>query len=216
MIAPPEGVDTKFLKAFTDMIRRRVAAGDRFVIVTGGGATARSYIAAGSKVAAIQPEDLDWLGIHATRLNAHLLRTILRDIAHPVVVKNPTVRPSWHKPVLIAAGWRPGRSTDHGAAMFAKMFGAVDVVNVSNVEYLYDADPKTHPDAKRVKEMDWKTYRKMVGNTWSPGLNSPFDPVASKVAEQAGLQVVLVGGASVKNIERVFEGKAFKGSVIRG
>lgn len=219
MIAPPSGIDTKFLKAFTMMIHRRVEAGDRFVIVTGGGATARTYIDAGAKVAHIEPEDLDWLGIHATRMNAHLLRTILRDVAHPVVIKNPTIRPKWHsgstgKPVLIGAGWRPGRSTDHSATMLAKMLGAKTVVNISNIDYLYTADPKKDPNAQPVAKMDWKTYRKMVGNKWSPGLNTPFDPVASRVAQQAGLEVILVGGGNMKNIEKIFKGEKYKGSVI--
>ena len=214
MVVPPSGIDIKFLKAFTAMIHRRVEAGDRFVIVTGGGATARKYIEAGSRVTHIEPEDLDWLGIHATRMNAHLLRTILRDVAHPVVIKNPTVRPKWHKPVLIGAGWRPGRSTDHSATMLAKMLGAKTVVNISNVDYLYDADPKKVKTAKKVAEMSWKTYRKMVGNTWSPGLNLPFDPVASRVAQSAGLQVILVGAKNVANIEKIFKGEKYRGSVI--
>ena len=34
----------------------------------------------------VTDEDKDWIGIHATRLNAHLLRTIFRDVADPVVI----------------------------------------------------------------------------------------------------------------------------------
>ena len=215
MIVPNGGINIRFLKEFTAMIHRRVKLGDRFVIVCGGGATARHYIEAGSKVTKITDEDLDWIGIHATRLNAHLLRTLLRDVAHPVVVKNPTRRLKWSRPVLVGAGWRPGRSTDHGAAMLAKMLGAKTVVNISNVDQLYNKDPNKHGDAKPVKEMSWKEYRKMVGNKWSPGLNAPFDPIASRVAQGAGLKVILVGGKSVANLEKVLKGERYRGSVIR-
>ncbi len=215
MIVPNGGINVSFLKRFTAMIHRRVKLGDRFVIICGGGATARHYIEAGSQVTKITNEDLDWIGIHATRLNAHLLRTLLRDVAHPVVIKNPTRRPKWRKSVLIGAGWRPGRSTDHSAAMFAKMLGAKIVVNISNVDYLYDGDPKKNKDACPVLEMRWSEYRNMVGDVWSPGLNAPFDPIASRVAQGAGLEVILVGGKRVANIEKVFKGEKYKGSVIR-
>lgn len=216
VVVPPEGVNVPFLKRFAKLVRERVRHGDRFVIVVGGGSVCRNYIRAASKVQHIAAEDLDWLGIHATRLNAHLLRTIFRDIAHPIVVKNP-LRPiaGWKRPVLIGAGWRPGRSTDHQAVMLAKKTGAKHIINISNVDYLYDADPRKNGDAKPVKEMSWKIYRKMVGNRWDPGLNLPFDPIASRVAEGAGLEVILVG-SNTGNLAKVLSGSStFRGSVIR-
>ncbi|MDA1038334.1 MAG: UMP kinase [bacterium] len=215
MIAPPDGIDTTFLKKFTDVIRRRVKEGDRFVIISGGGITCRNYQKAASKVRLLNDEDLDWLGIHATRLNAHLMRTILRDVAHPTVLKDPT-RPvlNWKKPVLVCGGWKPGRSTDDGATRFAKQLGATTVVNISNVDYLYDKDPAKYKSAKKVDTMTWKDYRKMVGNVWSPGMNLPFDPVASRLAQSSGITVVLVGGKDVKNIENIFADKPFRGSTI--
>lgn len=216
MIVPSGGIDVRFLKSFSALVRRSVKRGDRFVIVTGGGSTARHYIEAGSRVTKISHEDLDWLGIHATRLNAHLVRTILRDVAYPVVVKSTTesIR-GWKKPVLVAAGEKPGRSTDDVATRLARRFGARTVVNISNVDVLYDKDPRTHKDAKPVKEMSWKEYRRMVGNKWSPGLSAPFDPVASKLAQTSHIRVVLVGGRDVANIGKVLKGKPFKGSVIQ-
>ncbi|MCH8049428.1 UMP kinase, partial [Patescibacteria group bacterium] len=91
LIVPAGGPDADFLCAFHDLVRSKVKAGRRFVIVTGGGKTARRYIQAAEDVRhKIDPEDLDWLGIHATRLNGHLMRTVFREIAHPVVIKNPT------------------------------------------------------------------------------------------------------------------------------
>jgi uridylate kinase len=215
-IIVPDGLNVKFLKQFACLIRERVKMGNRFVIITGGGATARRYIRDGGKISDIASEDLDWLGIHATRLNAHLLRTIFRDIAHPVVVKNPSRKlRNWSQPVLIGAGWRPGNSTDYIAVKFAKQLRAQKVINISNVEYLYDKDPNKYKDAKRVAEMSWKDYRDMVGDTWDPGMNLPFDPVASRLAAQSNMEVILVGGNSVSNIEKVLKGEKYKGSVIR-
>src|SRR5689334_7486262 len=88
----PQAIDTKFLSNLNKFIRDQLAKhNDRqFFLVAGGGRLARAYRDAGAEVTGheLTEEDLDWLGIHSTRLNAHLLRTIFRDIAHPVILDN--------------------------------------------------------------------------------------------------------------------------------
>lgn len=215
ILAPAGGVDVKFVRAFKDMIERHVQRGWRFVIVVGGGAVARSYQQAANDIGVLTRDDLDWIGIHATRLNAHLLRTIFRRRAHPVVIKDPTRVPSsWEEPILIGAGWKPGWSTDYVAVRLAKRLGADTVINLSNIDYLYTADPKTHPDAEPICEIDWKTFRKMVGSKWSPGLSAPFDPVASKLAQSTHTRVVLANGTKMENLDNLLSGKKFFGTII--
>jgi len=100
LVAPPEGIDHQFLKDLKKLIAMHVKKGWRFVIVVGGGGTARAYQNAARKVGELTRDDLDWLGIHSTRLNGHLLRTMFRDIAHPVMLKDPTSDlEKWKKPV---------------------------------------------------------------------------------------------------------------------
>ena len=74
----PDDIDTDFLTQFKNLIHTQAAiySGRRFIIIAGGGRTARRYQDAASAVTALTPDDLDWMGIHATRLNGHLLRTI--------------------------------------------------------------------------------------------------------------------------------------------
>ena len=71
----PDKIDIVFLKAFRRLIRDYLKK-YKFIIVTGGGKTARNYIDAAGKICRINNEDKDWLGIHCTRLNSHLLKTI--------------------------------------------------------------------------------------------------------------------------------------------
>lgn len=210
----PGDIDIAFLKAFRAFILRR-AAKDRFCIITGGGRTARNYAHAAKAVAHLHGEDLDWLGIHATRLNAHLIRTIFRDVAHPRIVKNPTEPPAFTEDVLVAAGWRPGCSTDYDAVLLAEKIGARQVVNLTNTDYVYDKDPRAHKDAKPIKEISWADFRAMVGDAWDPGMNVPFDPVASKHAAKLGLEVFIVNGKDIANLGKVLDGKRFTGTVIR-
>lgn len=215
LVVPNGGPDAKFLKKFDDLISAEVKKGRKFVIVVGGGKTARHYIDAARKVHKVRPEDLDWMGIHATRLNGHLLRTIFRKFAHPVVINNPMRTPKkWQGKILVAAGWKPGWSTDYVACRIAKRLGVKTVVNASNINYVYDKDPSRYKNAKPIKEMDWREYRKMVGDDWDPGLSAPFDPVASKFCHRHGMEVAVVSG-QVRNLAKVIRGEDFKGSLLK-
>ncbi|TAL20480.1 UMP kinase [Patescibacteria group bacterium] len=214
LIAPPEGIDPAFLRKFRDLILGRVRQGMRFVLICGGGATARAYQRSARQVTELKRDDLDWIGIHATRLNGHLLRTIFRGFAHPRVLKDPTRPFLWREPIVVAAGWKPGASTDYDAVLMARKFKAGVVVNLSNIKTLFDRDPKKHPAARPICEIGWKEFRKMVGSKWDPGANLPFDPVASKLAEKIKLRVILADGRNLKNLLAILTGKKFVGSVI--
>ncbi len=214
LIAPPDGIDVKFLKALRALILRRVRAGSRFIIICGGGTTARAYQRAAAGVAKLTRDDLDWLGIHATRLNAHLLRTVLRDVAQPKIVTDPRAFSRTQEPVVIGAGWRPGCSTDYDAVLLARKAGARTLVNLSNIAYVYDKDPRKFKNAKRLLAIRWRDFRKQFGGRWHPGLNSPFDPVAAKEAERLGLSVMIADGRDLKNVDAILRGKRFRGTVI--
>ena len=214
LIVPKTGIDIAFLKQFKSLISRRIAKGDRFVIICGGGSTARQYQLAAGAVGQLTHEDIDWLGIHATRLNGHLMRAIFHRQSHPTIVKNPNAPPRFREPILIAAGWKPGWSTDYDAVLLASGLGATTVINLSDVDYVYSADPRKDRNAKPVRRIDWKAFRKLVGNKWDPGLNAPFDPVASELASRIGLTVKMIRGRSVKDVERAIAGEPFKGTMI--
>lgn len=216
LIVPNGGPDTVFLAKIKKMIEGEVKKGRRVVIVTGGGKTARHYIDAAVAVRkGIDPEDLDWLGIHATRLNGHLLRTMFREVAHPVVIKSPMrLPPRWKGNVLIAAGWKPGWSTDYVACRIAGRLGSRQVINLSNIDYVYDADPRKVSTAKPTEGMSWASYRKLVGTKWDPGLSAPFDPIAAGYCARHHMSVAIVNGADLKRLERLIDGKSFEGTIL--
>ena len=215
LIAPPQGIDWRFLQKLRALILKKIKLGYKFFLIAGGGITARNYAAAASRVVKIDKEDLDWLGIHATRLNAQLLRTIFRGEANLEIIKNPTVRMSSKKNIIVGSGWKPGWSTDYVATMMAREYGVKIIINLSNIDYVYDKDPRKYQDAKIKLQMTWPEFRKLVGNIWSPGLNAPFDPVAAKKSEELGLEVIIMNGQKMKNLENYLDGKKFKGTVIK-
>lgn len=217
LVVPKSGIDVLFLQTFKKIILKHTKLGKRFVIVIGGGTTARQYQLAAKRVGKLTLDDIDWLGIHATRLNGHLMRTVLRDVAHPIMVKDPT-RPigKWTEPVLVAAGWKPGWSTDYVATRLAKKVGATTLANLSNIDYVYTSDPNKNKNAKKIEDISWKDFRKMVGDVWDPGMNVPFDPIASKLCEQSKMRVLIVNGNNIQNLDRMLSGKTFEGTRIEG
>lgn len=211
----PDGVDVKFLKSFKSFINKYIDQGYSFIIITGGGVVAREYQRSAASISYLSRDDLDWLGIHTTRLNGHLIRTIFRKRAYPKVVKDPTLPIDKIKqPIIVASGWLPGKSTDYCAVLLAQNYGASVVLNLTNVPYVYDKDPKRFKSAKAIKEINWKDFRKLIPKKWDPGLSSPFDPVAARLAEKLGLQVIIAKGENIDNIENYLNNKDFVGTKI--
>ena len=218
LIIPNGGIDFKFLKQFNAFIRKKIrSAGMRFFIVCGGGATCRHYQEAAEKASGkkITDNDLDWLGIHSSRLNAHLLRTIFQDIAYERLIKHYDLidKKVVDFSVVIAAGWKPGWSTDFDAVLLAEDYGVKSVINLSNVDMVYDKDPRKYSDAKPIKQITWDEVINIVGKEWKPGLNTPFDPIAARKAKEIGLKVINCNG-NLKNLDNILEGKKFIGTVI--
>lgn len=216
LVVPNGGINVPFLRKFNQFIREKIAKGWRFFIVVGGGKISREYRdGASGVVGEITNEDLDWLAIHATRLNAHLVRTIFQDIAHPRIVENYNKKINrLEEPLVIAAGWKPGWSTDYDAVLLARDYKASMAINLSNIKMVYDKDPKKFKDATPIERMSWEYYRTLIPEKWVPCLNTPFDPIASNLAQKIGLTIIILKGDDFDNLEKVFAGKKFTGTII--
>ncbi len=213
----PDQIDTTFLKTLKDLVTSEATeSGRRFIIIAGGGKTARRYQDAAGEVTELTRDDLDWLGIHSTHLNGHLLRTIFRDIAYHIMIKNPDEVldvPEQYK-VIIAAGYRPGCSTDLRAVQIAEKIGAKTVINLSNTDYVYTDNPHTNPEAQKIEDITWADFRKLIPEDWAPGLSAPFDPVAAKVAERDNIEVAQLNGLKLDSLRDYLAGRPFIGTRI--
>ncbi|MEL3906781.1 MAG: UMP kinase [Treponema sp.] len=207
-----------FLRDFSKRIRNwlSVSASRKLIMVVGGGGPARVYQNAYRNIVAgdASNDEADWIGIMATRLNAQLLKAVFSDVCPNPVVYDPTTVELFSGQVLIAAGWKPGFSTDNDAVLLAERFSAKQVVNLSNIEKVYTDDPKKNPDAQPIDTISWEDFIQMVGTEWIPGKNVPFDPVASLRAKKAGIQVICAGGTDLDNLDNILNDKPFKGTTI--
>ncbi|MDR2344057.1 MAG: UMP kinase [Spirochaetaceae bacterium] len=223
-ILAPDKVDCVFLQKFVRLIQDFVMENGavRFIIVAGGGGPARSWQAAyrqlcGALGAAPNDAQADWIGIMATRLNAQLVKALFGPYCKDDVVVDPgagTTESIFTGQVLLAAGWKPGFSSDNDAVLLAKRFGADTVINLSNIEKVYTADPKTKPEAEPIDSISWKDFRALTGDVWTPGKNVPFDPVASRNAEDSGISVICASGGDLDNLRQILCGGGYIGTLI--
>nr|QQK86989.1 uridylate kinase [Treponema denticola] len=220
-IVAPDKPDFDFLGKFSKTIRNWLLqdSSRKIIMVIGGGAPARDYQNAYRKVcdlrkAPAKNDEADWIGIMATRLNAQLVKAVFEDLCPNPVVYDPTTVDMFGGQILVAAGWKPGFSTDNDAVVLAERFSGNLVVNLSNIAKVYTDDPKKNPEARPIDSISWEDFIKIVGTEWVPGKNTPFDPIASQRAQKAGIKVICAAGKDIENLENILNGKDFKGTVI--
>jgi uridylate kinase len=212
LVAPNE-IDVTFLKNFKKVISKHLEK-RRFFIFVGGGKIARYYQGALSEFGADNKER-DWMGISITRLNAEVVRQAFDKNAFEKVIGDPTKKVNSRRDVAVFGGYKPGWSTDYCSVLLAKNMGIKTIINVTNIDYVYDKDPNKFKDAKAIKEIVWKEFRKLIPDKWTPGLSAPFDPRASKMAEILKIKVAMINGKNLDQMENFLNGKSFTGTLIQ-
>jgi uridylate kinase len=210
----PDSIDVDFLKDFKKLILEHSSQGKKFIIVCGGGGTNRKYNQAAQEITNPSNTDLDWIGIATIMLNAELLRVIFGENVHPKAIADLSKLPDTEKPIIIGGALEPGHSSDMDSVEAAISVGAKSIINLSNVDYVYDSDPRKNPDAKKFEKISWKDYRALIPTEWTSKLSSPFDPMASKKAEEHGISVAIMNGKPIENLAKYLSGEPFTGTII--
>jgi uridylate kinase len=211
----PNDIDLEFLKQFKELILSQTSKGKKFLIITGGGKICRVYQDASKKLTSPTSDDLDWIGIASTRLNAELLRVTFGDNAYREIVMDPDMIPKTDKKILLGGGWKPGNSSDLAAIHSAISAGSKKVINLSNIDYLYDKDPNKYKDSEKIEKISWAGLIALLPKTWEPGANVPFDPIAAQKASSMGVEVAILNGKNISNLEKYLNGEDFVGTQIK-
>lgn len=209
----PNSINVHYIKEFKEMILNFLEQNYRFIIVCGGGKTCRNYLLALEEIYNATNDEKDWLGIRATHLNAELIKIIFGEKAFEKIIIDPNEKISTDKKIIIAGGWKPGFSTDMDAVILANLFNSSKVINISNIDYVYSKDPKIYKNAIKYEQLSWEDYLNLIGENWKPGMNSPFDPIASKYAKQNNITVSIIGN-NVDNLKKCINEEEFLGTKI--
>jgi uridylate kinase len=210
--------DREYLASLADLLRR-VGQKVPLVVTTGGGRTARAYIHLGRDLGLTEVE-LDEIGIEVTRLHARLLAA---RVGPPTPARPPTtVADAVHElrqaSPIVLGGTEPGHTTDGVAALIAARIRAARLVNATDVDGVYDRDPRQHADARRIEALDWDRFTAMVvaGSSAQAGQNFLFDRLGAATLARARIPLLVVNGRDLPNLEAVLEGRPFQGSRVGG
>ncbi len=182
--------------------------GNQLVVVVGGGKPARTFIAAARTLGASETQ-CDWLGIKVARLNAELLCAALGDAAYPIVVETLDDLESAFvtNKIVLMGGLTPGQSTNAVAALAAEIVGAELLLNATNVDGVYDRDPKEE-GAKKIDRLTIDQLDEILsGGGVRAGEYRLFDPVAIRVVARSRIPIIIFNGTQSENLIRIFKGK---------
>ena len=208
--------DAGYLARLAEMIRD-VARARPLLVTVGGGRTAREYIHLGRELGLTEVE-LDEIGIDVTRLHARLLAA---RVGPPAPAVPPTtiaraVHEAHRVSPVILGGTEPGHTTDGVAALLAGRLRAERLVNATNVDGLYERDPRRDPTARRVDRIGWAEFRALVsaGTDGRAGQEFLFDRLGAETLARAGIPLLMVHGRDLQNLRSALEGRAFTGTRI--
>jgi len=162
------GIDIATVKRLASEIKDVHTSGVEIAVIVGGGNIMRGSVA--SK-AGIDRASADYMGMLATVINALSLQDALEKmdvvtrvqtaiemaaVAEPFIRRRAMRHLEKERVVILAAGTgNPFFSTDTAAALRALEIHAEAVLKGTNVDGVYDRDPKLHKDAKKLDRVDY-------------------------------------------------------------
>ena len=177
------------------------------IIIAGGGKIARHYISH-ARSSGADESTLDELGIEISRLNAKLLIYALKNKAYPhppTSLKEAKIAVDSGL-IVVAGGLNPGQSTNGAAALIAEKTNAIQFLNATDVDGIYDSDPNKNKKAKKFKRIEIKKLRNMLVHEDSvAGGYDLMDIVALKIIERSKIKTRVIN-SNIKTLEKALKG----------
>ena len=189
-------------------IIKKISKNNKVFVVVGGGKICRKY----QSLVKAPKKDLDYIGILTTHLNAKTFSCFINksfyvSLKSEKEVLKEVVRNLKKYNVFVLGGYETGHSTDYDAVIVAKAVKADLIINVSNVDYVYDKDPKICKDAKKFEKISFIELVKIVRKLpQKPGKYKLFDLKAAKILEKIKIKTVFVG-RKPENIIKAIKGE---------
>ncbi len=214
----PDKVDLMFLHRFKRVLKKFYKT-HKFVVVCGGGTIARQYIAILKKMHSMTKKNLSIAGIRATRMNAELLMQMFGKEANAKLPKTmKEVKDDIKKNKVVFCGalrYAPDETTDGTAAKLAHYFDT-KLINITNVNGLYDANPKNNKKAKLIANMEWEDFETIAQKIkYKPGQHFVLDQKAAARICKHKITTYIIG-PSTTNLENLLTKKQFIGTTIAG
>ena len=204
-------------KRYAETINKLHADGHTLMVVCGGGKPARYFINQAKKLDAT-PDIQDNLGVKSTHINALLFMAALGPTADQTRIyqRGSDLHHAPPDKILVGGGYKPGSSTDYRAVIFAKQMKADLIINATDIDGVYDKNPKLHKDAEKLPALTCTTLEEIIkqNTRQAPGEYGLFDLKAVRLAKKLEVPIIIIDGTDPEEILRAVDG-THSGSTIK-
>ncbi|KAL9459450.1 hypothetical protein AB3S75_002782 [Citrus x aurantiifolia] len=216
-----QNIDPKITMAIAREVALVTRLGIEVAIVVGGGNIFRGASAAGNS--GLDRSSADYIGMLATVMNAIFLQATMESIGIPTRVQTAFRMSEVAEPyirrravrhlekgrvVIFAAGTgNPFFTTDTAAALRCAEINAEVVLKATNVDGVYDDDPRCNPNARL---LDTLTYHEVTSKDLSV-----MDMTAITLCQENNIPVVVFNLNQPGNIAKAIQGERV-GTLIGG
>ncbi|MFH0860977.1 MAG: UMP kinase [Candidatus Altiarchaeota archaeon] len=213
-IVAPDNVDNAFVKQLASFLAG-LSESNQVAVVVGGGAPARREIKK-AKDKGLSEAECDYIGILATRENAKALAAALGENANRKIPETiADAAKLFGKKILVMGGTEPGHSTDAVAALIADWAKADLLINATNVDGIYDKDPKKNKDARLLKSVKIDSLLQMiVSESVGAGKYALMDLTSVKIVQRSKIRTAVLNGRDLGNVSALVSGKDFRGTTV--
>ena len=206
------GIDPKVVDMIAESVKEIVDGGVQLAIVVGGGNIFRGMAGAASGMDRAQA---DYIGMLATAMNALALREgferagipsrvqsaiDMQEIAEPYIRNRAIRHLEKGRVVIFACGTgNPYFTTDTAAALRACEINAQAMLKATQVDGVYDSDPRTNPNAKRYEVI---THKEVLEKELHV-----MDSTAAALLKDNGMPIIVFNLHKQGNIARVLRGE---------
>ncbi len=216
---PPRGIlNFEKIEEICKVIKECVNEGVQVAIVVGGGNIWR-----GRQGGKMDKTRADHMGMLATTINSLALQDVLEQLDVPTRVLTAIEMKQFAEPyirnkaishlnkgrvVIFGCGiGSPFFSTDTAAALRAAEIGAEIMLFAKNIDGVYTADPKTHPEAKKLDSIE---YMEILSKHLTV-----IDTTATSFSMDNDIPILLFGLDDPHNIYRAVMGEEI-GTIVNG
>ena len=206
------GIDPKVVDMIAESVKEIVDGGVQLAIVVGGGNIFRGMAGAASGMDRAQA---DYIGMLATAMSALALREgferagipsrvqsaiDMQEIAEPYIRNRAIRHLEKGRVVIFACGTgNPYFTTDTAAALRACEINAQAMLKATQVDGVYDSDPRTNPNAKRFEVI---THKEVLEKELHV-----MDSTAAALLKDNGMPIIVFNLHKQGNIARVLRGE---------
>ena len=206
-----DNISPQIVNQMAQEIKEVQGLGVQVAVVIGGGNIWRGLAASHR---GMNRTTADYMGMLATVINGMALMSGLEDtglttrvqtaiemnnVAEPFILRRALHHlEKGHVVIFVAGTGNPFFSTDTTAALRANEIGADAILKATKVDGIYDADPKTNPDAKKYEHITYaealqRRLQVMDSTAFSLCLDNKMPIVVFNMADSGNIKRAVMG-----------------------